>query len=75
MSLVLDLSAVNYLPSAFIGKLIALFKSVAANKGRLTIAGAKPSLVDLFQVTRLDKIISFEAEVGKAILYYKRKPL
>lgn len=75
MSLVLDLSAVNYLSSAFIGKLIALFKSVAANKGRMTIAGAKPSLMPLFQVTRLDKIIQFEAEAEKAILFYKRKPL
>ncbi len=75
MSLVLDLSAVNYLSSAFIGKLIALFKSVAANKGRMTIAGAKPPLMPLFQVTRLDKIINFEAEAEKAILFYKRKTL
>ena len=32
-------------------------------------------MMPLFQVTRLDKIINFEAEAEKAILFYKRKPL
>ena len=75
ISLVLDISDVAYLSSAFIGKLVALFKAITAVKGRMAVAGAKPSLMPLFQVTRLDKVIQFEAEVEKAILYYKRKPL
>jgi anti-sigma B factor antagonist len=75
MSLVLDISDVSYLSSAFIGKLVALFKSITTHKGRMTIAGAKPSLMPLFQVTRLDKVITFESEAEKAILFYKRKPI
>ena len=75
ISLVLDISDVGYLSSAFIGKLVALFKAITAVKGRMTVAGARPSLMPLFQVTRLDKVIHFEAETEKAIMSYKRKPL
>jgi len=75
LSLILDLSDVGYLSSAFIGKLIALFKALSAAKGRMTIAGVKPSLMPLFQVTRLDKIMTFEPVVEKAIQFYKRKPI
>ena len=75
LSLVLDIADVNYLSSSFIGKLVALFKAISAAKGRLAIAGAKPALMPLFQVTRLDKVIQFEPEAEKALLYFKRKPL
>lgn len=75
LSLILDLSEVGYLSSAFIGKMVALFKALSAVKGRMTVAGVKPSLMPLFQVTRLDKIITFEPVVEKAIQYYKRKPI
>ena len=75
ISLILDLSDVGYLSSAFIGKLVALFKVLTAAKGRMTVAGVRPSLMPLFQVTRLDKIIPFEPVVEKAIQLYKRKPI
>ena len=74
LSLILDLSDVAYLSSAFIGKLVALFKALSAAKGRMTVAGVKPSIMPLFQVTRLDKIMTFEPVVEKAIQFYKRKP-
>ncbi len=75
LSLILDLSDVGYLSSAFIGKLVALFKVLTAAKGRMTVAGVRPTLMPLFQVTRLDKIITFEPVVEKAIQLYKRKSL
>lgn len=75
LSLILDLSDVAYLSSAFIGKLVALFKLITTHKGRIIIAGVKPTLMPLFQVTGLDKVIAFEPVVEKAIQLYKRKPL
>jgi len=72
LSLILDLSDVAYLSSAFIGKLVALFKALSAAKGRMIVAGVRPSLMPLFQVTRLDKIMAFEPVVEKAIQLYKR---
>ena len=74
-SLIVDLGDVAYLSSAFIGKLVAVFKSISTVKGRMIVAGVRPSLMPLFQVTRIDKIIAFEPVVEKAILLYKRKPL
>ena len=75
ISLVLDLADVGYLSSSFIGKLMALFKAVTAVKGRMAVGGVRPSLMPLFQVTRLDKIITFAPDAEQVIQLYKRKPL
>ncbi len=75
ISLVLDLADVGYLSSAFIGKLMALFKAVTAVKGRMAVTGVKPALMPLFTVTRLDKVMTFAPDAAPIINLYKRKPL
>jgi anti-sigma B factor antagonist len=75
ISLVLDLAAVDYLSSAMLGKLVALYKGVKTNKGRMAMAGVKPALMPLFKVTQLDKLMEFFPEAKDAIFLYKRKPL
>jgi anti-sigma B factor antagonist len=75
ISLVLDLEAVVAMSSAALGKLVALHKAVTGFKGRLMLAGVKPSIMPLFTVTKLDKILAFAATAQEAILLYKRKPL
>jgi len=74
-SVVLDLSDVGYASSAFLGKLIALYKGVTAAKGRMTITGVKPALKPLFQATKLDKMIPMADDAEQVILAYRRKPL
>jgi len=73
ISMVLDLSGVGYMSSAFIGRLIALHKGIAAAKGRLAIAGVRPSIQPIFKAMHLDKIMTFYPEAEAAILYYRRK--
>jgi anti-anti-sigma factor len=75
ISLVLDLADVGYLSSAFIGKLMALFKAVTLVKGRMAVTGVKPALMPLFTVTRLDKVMTFAPDAAQVINLYKRKPL
>ena len=75
ISLVLDLEAVSALSSAMLGKLVALHKAVGAGRGRMTIAGVKPSIMPLFTVTKLDKLFTFSPTAQEAILLYRRKPL
>lgn len=75
LSMVLDLSGVGYMSSAFIGRLIALHKGIAAAKGRLAIAGVRPSIQPIFKAMHLDKIMTFYPEAEAAILYYRRKPI
>jgi len=75
ISLVLDLEAVVAMSSAALGKLVALHKAVTTFKGRLVLAGVKASIMPLFTVTKLDKILAFSPSAQEAILLYKRKPL
>lgn len=75
ISLVLDLEAVSALSSAMLGKLVALHKAVVVNKGRMTLAGVKPTIMPLFTVTKLDKLFTFAPTAQETILLYRRKPL
>jgi anti-anti-sigma factor len=74
-SIVLDLAEVGYLSSAMIGKLVAVLKAVKAVKGRMALAGVKPSIMPLFKITQLDKLFDFSEDAEQLILAYRRKPL
>jgi hypothetical protein len=41
----------------------------------MAVTGVKPSLMPLFTVTRLDKIMTFAPDAAEVINLYKRKPL
>ncbi|MEK7416037.1 MAG: STAS domain-containing protein [Planctomycetota bacterium] len=71
-SIVLDMADVAYLSSAMIGKLIALYKAVIAHKGRLAIGGVRESLVPLFKITQIDRLIKFYPEARAAIMQFKK---
>ena len=75
ISLDLDLGAVQSLSSAMLGKLVALHKAVKAAKGRMALAGVKPSIMPLFTVTKLDRLFEFYPEAQEVILLYRRKPV
>lgn len=71
MNLVLDLADVGYLSSAMLGKLVALYKAVKADKGRIAVCGVRKSLMPLFTVTQLDKMMQFFPDAEQAITLYK----
>lgn len=75
ISLVLDMSAVGYLSSAMLGKLVSLHKSVRANNGRMAVGGVKAQIMPLFKITKLDKLFELYGDAQEALLLYKRKPL
>ncbi|MBA3707816.1 MAG: STAS domain-containing protein [Planctomycetes bacterium] len=75
INLVIDAGDIGYLSSAMLGKLVALFKAIKAAKGRMAIGGVKPSLMPLFKVTQLDKIITFYPDAGQAVTEFRRNPL
>jgi anti-sigma B factor antagonist len=58
--LVLDLSYVQYLSSAVLGKLINLKKKVTAMKGKLKIENLHPDLLEIVRITRLDQAFDIE---------------
>ena len=58
--LVLDLSQVQYLSSAVLGKLINLKKTVTTMKGKLKIENLHPDLFEIFRITRLDQVFDID---------------
>ena len=53
---VLDLSAVQYLPSLAIGTLVRLNSELKKRHLRLVLAGPQPGIREVFKITRMDHI-------------------
>jgi anti-anti-sigma factor len=54
--LVLDLHEVELMPSQSLGKLVRLNKTVEAACGRLVLRNLSPNLLNVFQITGLDRV-------------------
>ena len=64
--LVLDFESVEFLSSTMIGTLVALHKRVMESGGRLKLRGLSDRFVDIFEVTKLDKLFDLERRRPKA---------
>ena len=53
---ILNLTNVDYIDSAGLGVLVALLKRIKKEQGVLRIAGLKPNIMKIFQLTRLNQI-------------------
>ena len=58
--LVLDFCEVELLPSACLGKLVRLNKNLEAVRGKLVLRGLSPNLVDVFDITGLNRVLTIE---------------
>jgi len=64
---------VDYLSSAMLGKLIAVHKRLALNKGELKLCGIKASIREVFEITRLDKVFDIYPDRESAIAAFLGK--
>ena len=63
--LILDFSKVRFLSSSALGVLVTLQKKSAAIKGKLLLCGLRKELLDVFKITRLDRLFEiFDDEAG-----------
>lgn len=65
--LVVDFRLVNTLSSRMLGMLVSLYKRAAAIKGKVVLVGLRPSLMKVFQITRLDRIMNFAPDESTAM--------
>ena len=65
--LVVDFRLVSALSSQMLGVLVSLNKRARAIKGKVVLCGMRPSLMKVFQVTRLDNILTFAPDESAAI--------
>jgi anti-sigma B factor antagonist len=67
IKLVIDLSNVDYVCSAVLGRLVKIFKIVKDNKGKMKLAGIKSNILHVFKITKLDKMFEILPTRKKAV--------
>ena len=63
----LDFEGVEFLSSAALGKLITFDRKVKTSKGRLKMCGIAPGILEVFQVTKLNKVFDIRPDAGEAL--------
>lgn len=70
--LVVDFRHVGFLSSRMISTLTMLHKKAHNINGKLVLCGMKPELKKVFQITKLDKILTFADTEADAAKQFKR---
>ncbi|MEI6542951.1 MAG: STAS domain-containing protein [Methylococcales bacterium] len=66
LQIVLDLSDIDFVDSSGLGAIIATMIALRP-QGQLTICNAKDSVVALFRLTRMDRVIPMKSDVHEAL--------
>lgn len=65
--ILLNFSKVEFLSSAALGKLITLNRKLQAVKGTLVMCSIKKEIVEVFKITKLDKLFKIKANEQEAL--------
>lgn len=65
--LIISFIHVEYLDSSFLGALVAILKALLPYEGRLVLSGMNGDIVNLFELTRLDKIFVLKENTDLAL--------
>lgn len=71
INLVIDLSNVDYVSSAVLGRLVKIFKMVRNAKGKMKLAGVKNNILQVFKITKLDKMFEIHPTREKAVRSFR----
>lgn len=72
IQLIVDFSNVQFLTSAVLGLLIRVSKKVYETEGKLRLCSIDAKILDIFRITRLDKIFEIFPNVDEAMIGLKR---
>lgn len=65
--LLLDFEGVRYVGSSMLGRLVALNRRATKARGRLALCGMSPYLQTVFEVARLDRVLTIRHDVNEAL--------
>ena len=65
--LLLNFSAVDFLSSAALGKLITLEKKVRARDGTLKLSNIRPEIYEVFAITKLNRLFDIQDDEADAL--------
>jgi anti-sigma B factor antagonist len=71
--MVLDFQGVTFMSSAMIGKIVLLNKKCKANSTIVKLCNIAPSIMEVFEITRLNKVFSIFDSVDQALESFKKK--
>ena len=69
--LLLNMTNVEYLSSAVLAKLIALHKRLKELKGELRVCEVRDSIMEVFRITKLDKVFDLQPTEEAALARFK----
>lgn len=73
--IVLDFSKVQFMSSSMLGKLVKLQKHCKSYKVKLKLASVSTEILEVFKITRLDKLFDIEKDVEAARKAFLKKGL
>lgn len=68
--LLLNFSNVEFLSSETLGELIKLEKKVKQHAGKLVLSNIKPEILEVFVITRLNKLFDIREEEAEALAVF-----
>lgn len=72
IQLIVDFSHVKFLTSSVLGLLIRVSKKVYETDGKLRLCSINPKILEIFKITRLDKIFEIYPDVDEAMVGLRR---
>jgi anti-sigma B factor antagonist len=71
--LLLDFQGVTFMSSAMIGKIVLLNKKCKADSTDLKLCNIAPSIMEVFEITRLNKVLKIYDSVEEAMKSFQKK--
>ena len=73
IQLIVDFSNVKFLTSSVLGLLIRISKKVYEKEGKLRLCSIDPKIMEVFRITRLDKIFDIFSDRDDAFIGLKKR--
>lgn len=72
IQLIIDFEQVRFLTSSVLGLLIRISKKIYETEGKLRLCSITPKILEVFKITRLDRIFEIYPDVDEALVGLRR---
>jgi anti-sigma B factor antagonist len=71
--LVMDLEGLEFLDSSGLGALVSCLRRIKEKKGEIKLAGLRPEVLSIFEITRVSRLFHICESVQEAVKAFKKK--
>lgn len=71
--LIVDLSGVDFLDSSGLGALVACLRRVREKHGDIKLAGLRPEVKSIFEITRVSRLFQIYADAAEAVSSFREQ--